>query len=348
MSTPLTRHIKTFNAVTFPTDDILEIIGKVLNSKIHERNLWHLPPSVLGYPEHTSWNDKDSFFDILMDCYDFAIVKRFRSLRIRVSREETADGFVFLNISHFLDERQQAHDPEGFAIFKNVEAVLQELNKSGEVKLENLRDKKKIRNETTCILTDTAVQTSFPDYSVIKQIIAGHEEFGMILNHVAMLGDKGQHCVAKVILHLKIKGIAAFRVKDLVDYLKKASRYVDIEIPSSDIMSDFSKEFSELAVSYNDATEATIDAAGLHESIKKEIDKLKSHKKVKRRLHLLLNEIMYRLAAGKDIRFNEIANEIGKSTSTISEDWTLLKSLAKNNEKIFEKMAVGDVIIKHC
>ena len=157
---PLTN-IKTFNAVTFPTDDILEIIGKVLNSKIHERNLWHLPPSVLGYPEHTSWNDKDSFFDILMDCYDFAIVKRFRSLRIRVSREETADGFVFLNISHFLDERQQAHDPEGFAIFKNVEAVLQELNKSKVLKFDNLRNGGKIRNRTVCIFDDAYESRTF-------------------------------------------------------------------------------------------------------------------------------------------------------------------------------------------
>lgn len=329
MSTPLTRYIKTNDATTFPSEEIRGIIGRVLKSKMQKRNLWKQPPCLLGYPDHGDWNDKYAFFDILNDCIISTVLDRFETLQKSLQTKETIDGVVFLNISHFIQERQQAHDPEGFAIFKNVEAVLINLNKSGTVRLENLREEKKIRNETTCTLTDIAIQTSFPDYSIIKQIVSRHEEFGTILNHLATLCDTSQRNIAKLILHLKTEGITTFRVKDLVDCLKGASRRVIVEMPSSDIISNLPSGFSALSVSYDDATDATIDIGGIQESIKKEIDKLKHHKKVKSRLHCLLTTIMCSIADGKDVSITEIANEMGYSKSTISEDWTLLKSLMK-------------------
>lgn len=329
MSTPLTRHIKTFDAGTFPSKEILEIIGKVLKSKMRERNLWDQPPSLLGYSYHQNWNKK-TFSDILHDCYDYAIPSRYQSLKTHVSIKENIDGLVFLNISHFLQDRQKAHDPEGYAIFKNVEAVLQDFSKSGFIRLDNLRDKNKIRNETICILITPYSQELFQDYGVIKQTVSSHSEYETILNNAVILGAKGQHSVSLLILHLRKEGIAAFRVKDLVDILKDASRSVDVEILSSDVKSDFHKEFSEMSVSNAHQIEAAIDAAGLQEKIKKEINKLKRHNKVKRRLYLLLTVIYNRVANDENVSTTEIAREMGESKSTISEDWALLRSLAKN------------------
>jgi len=331
MSTPLKWYIKTFNCEKFPTDEILEIIGKVLNSKIHERNLWHLPPRVLGYPEHTSWNNKDAFFDILWDCYEFAIVNRIRSIKERVSKEETADGFVFLNIKHFLDERQQANDSQGFAIFKNVENALDELNQSKVLKFDNLGNGGKIRNRTVCIFDDAYEKAALSDNSTIKQIVINHNEFETIIDHVATFNDNSRRIVTKLILYMKAAGIAAFLVGNLVDTLKDVSKPFNVEIPILDNTSDSSKVFQQLEVSLNDANaadDASVDIIKVCNVISNEIDKLKKQKKVKSRLHCLLNAIMCSTAEGKDPNFAVIAKEMGKSRSTISEDWTLLKSLA--------------------
>lgn len=325
MSTPLTRHIKTFNPNTFPSDEILDIIAKVLRKKMHERNIWDIPPSLLGYPDYENWNDQDAFWDIRMDCYEFAVLKRFKSLKTHISNKENIDGLVFLNISHFLQERQQASDPEGHAIFKNVESVLHDLKESKLARLENLRNKEKIRNETMCIFDNAYAQKSFPDYGVIKQIICRYKDFGAILNHVAILSEKGKQSVATLILLLKTEGVSAFYVEDLVNCLKNTSRYVASEIPipeDAEKLADFQYDPSEEILE-------TIDATGIHEKIKKEIDKLKINNKVKLRLHYLLTVIINRLANGEDVSVTEIAREIGKSKSTISEDWTLLKSLMK-------------------
>jgi len=330
MSTPLTRHIKTFDAATFPSEEIRGIIGRVLKNKMKERNIWEHPPSLLGYPDHGDWNNEKAFFDIMIDCYEYAVLRRFQSLKAHVSIKENIDGLVFLNISHFLQDRQQAHDPEGYAIFKNVEAVLHEFNKSGFIRLDNLRDKKKVRNETTCVLITPSSQEPFPDYSVIKQIVTSHAEFETVLKNAVTLGDRGQRSLSLLILHLKKEGIATFRVKDLVDVLKKTSRSVDVEILSSDVMSDFHIEVSDLTISHSHEIEAAIDAVGLQEKMKREIEKLKSHNKVKRRLHLLLTVILNRFANDEDVSITEIAREMGESKSTISEDWALLRSLAKS------------------
>ena len=332
MSTPLTRHIKTFDAGTFPSEEILQVIGRVLKNKMWERKIWDQPPSFLGYPEYGNWNDDASFFysDIVIDCYEYAVLSRFQSLKTHVSKKDNIDGLVFLNISHFLQDRQQAHDPLGYAVFKNVEAILKEFSKSEFLMLDNLRDKNKIRNETTCLLVFPPTQAPFPDYNLIKQTVSSHSEYETILCNAVILGDRGQRSVSLLILHLKKEGIAAFRVKDLVDVLKKASRSVDTEILSSDVMEDFHIEVSDLSVSHAHQTEAAIDAAGLQEKIKREIDKLKNHNKVKKRYHLLLTVIFNKVANDEDVIVTEIAREMGESPSTISEDWALLRSLVKN------------------
>ena len=330
MSTPITQHIKTFDAATFPSKEIFEIIGKVLKSKMRERNLWDKPPILLGYSDHQDWKNKDAFIDMIIDCYEYAILRRYQSLKAQASIKDNIDGLVFLNIDHFLQDRQQAHDPEGYAIFKNVEAVLQNLSKSGFIKLDNLQGKNKIRKATTCILVAQNNEIPFPDYEVIKQTIASHPQYEAIVNNTIKIGSKAQQSLSSLITHLKKEGITIFRVADLVDVLKKASRIVDSEVLSSDFEMDFHNELSKIAVSYDHKNEAGINAVGVHEQLKKEIDKLKKHGKVKRRLHLLLIIMLNRFANGENVSTTDIAREMGESKSTISEDMELLRSLAKN------------------
>jgi hypothetical protein len=195
--------------------------------------------------------------------------------------------------------------------------------------LNNMRDKKKIRNESTCLLVFPLPAAPFPDYNLIKQTVSMHPEYEAILSNAVILGSRGQRSVSLLIHHLKQEGITAFRVKDLVDVLKIATRSIDTEILSANVMEDFHIEFSDLSVSHAHQTETTIDTVVLQEKINAEIDKLKSHNKVKRRLHLLLAVILNKIANDEDVGVTEIAREMGESPSTISEHWALLKSLVK-------------------
>ena len=119
---------------------------------------------------------------------------------------------MYLNIDHFLQERQQAHDPEGYAIFKNVEAVLQDLSKSGFIKLDNLQSKQKIRNTTICILANQNNKTPFLDYGLIKQIVANHPKYDAIVNNAIKISREAQQSLSSLITHLKQEGITIFRV----------------------------------------------------------------------------------------------------------------------------------------
>jgi len=333
VSSPLTQHIEKLDTATFPSIDILEIIldiiGKVLTSKMQERNLWDQPPILLGYSDHQAWNKKDAFSDIKIDCYEYAVLRRYQSLKAQTLIKENIDGLVFLNIDHFLLERQKAHDPEGYAIFKNVEAVLQNLSESGSITIDNPQDKKKIRNETVCRLAVQNDKICFPDSIALKQIMASYPEYETIVNDSIKISKKAQQRLSSLIVHLKKEGTAVFRVRDLVEVLKKASRIVSSEVSSSDFEKDFHKELSEMMVSSDRETEAGIDAVGMHEKLKKEIDKLKKHNKVKCRLHLLLTVMLNRFANDEDDSTTDIAREMGESKSTISEDRKLLKYLAE-------------------
>lgn len=330
MRTLITQHIETFDAATVLSKEILEIIGKVLKSKMQERNLWYEPPILLGYSDHNDWQNKDAFTDIKIDCYEYAILRRYQSLKAQASIKDNIDGLVFLNIDHFLQERQQAHDPEGYAIFKNVEAVLQDLSKSGFIKLDNLQSKQKIRNTTICILANQNNKTPFLDYGLIKQIVANHPKYDAIVNNAIKISREAQQSLSSLITHLKQEGITIFRVMDLVNVLKKASRIIDSEVLSSDFETDFHNELSKIIVSDDHKSEARIDAVGVYEKLITEIDKLKKHSKVKQRLHLLLVVMLNRFANGEDDSRIGIAREMGESKSTISEDLELLRSLAKN------------------
>ena len=60
-----------------------------------------------------------------MDCYIFAVLDRLKGLRNQLCTRPNIDGMIVLNIDHFLLERQRKHDPVGYAVFGNVEAVVQ-------------------------------------------------------------------------------------------------------------------------------------------------------------------------------------------------------------------------------
>ena len=92
MRTLITQHIETFDAATVLSKEILEIIGKVLKSKMQERNLWYEPPILLGYSDHNDWQNKDAFTDIKIDCYEYAILRRYQSLKAQASIKDNIDG----------------------------------------------------------------------------------------------------------------------------------------------------------------------------------------------------------------------------------------------------------------
>jgi len=348
--TSLTQHIKKLKTIASSTistkemSEILNIIEKYLKREMRRRNLLTQPPSLLGYSEFHEWN-KDSFQDIIHDCYEYAILTptRCEALKAQISFNKNIDGLVYSNISNFLRDRQRAHDPKGYNIFKNIEAVLQDLSRSGEVSLDHLRDNKKIRNETICTLVPPSSRLSLPDVWLIKQKISDHKKFGEISKNAVKLGDKGQKSIAMLIQNLRESGINAFQVQNFVDILKDVFRNVDKEISISDIEQDPESDDSKklvpadilkLSISNHSKIELNMDIENRYNNLKDGIEKQKIQKKRKDRLHSIITLLFHKMVNGEYCSVTAIAREMGASKSTISEDLTLIESIA---EKINRK-----------
>lgn len=112
---------------------VLERLASLLRAEMRRRGLFTAPPRFLGIVGQ-SFNDQDTFTDLLYDAYVFAILDRGAALRRRAKNGDI-DGAVRVNVRLFLFERQREQDPVGYRVFDIARDAARQMVGEGRLKI---------------------------------------------------------------------------------------------------------------------------------------------------------------------------------------------------------------------
>jgi hypothetical protein len=215
--------------------EVMAALRAALRSELRRRGLWDTPPSYLGIFGWESWSSgqpagpppagsgkqpvgSGALEELLEECYIFIFVERLRTLKAQLAAKPNIDGLVFLNIRHFLYDRQKQHDPLGFRVFEVVWAAVQACLDAGALHV--LAGDPKVRNDTV-LGFDPAADPSPSRIDLRSWASRVNDE---LLPGLVTARGEGQDEVAgrlaRRLPELRRDGIEAFRFKDLIDPLK--------------------------------------------------------------------------------------------------------------------------------
>lgn len=104
------------------TEAVRADLCRALEAELHRRGLWAASPSYVGVLGHRRW-DREALDELSDDCYLYQLT-RLRSLKAHLLAGADVDGFVLLNVRHFVFERQRAHDPLGYRVFEMIQRAI--------------------------------------------------------------------------------------------------------------------------------------------------------------------------------------------------------------------------------
>jgi hypothetical protein len=123
---------------------VRDALRGALRGELRRRGLWNAPPDYLGVHGAESW--EDALEELLAACYTFVFVERLRGLQAQLRVKPNVDGLVYLNVRHFLHERQKEHDPLGSQVFEVLQSAVRSAVAAGELHV--LAGDPRVRNET--------------------------------------------------------------------------------------------------------------------------------------------------------------------------------------------------------
>ncbi len=205
-------------------DDCLIELARAVRSRLEALGMIAQPPRYFGYPEFDSWDRaldlREGPTDPVLDAFDYAITSRLDALTDQIEGGGAAnvDGFVLLNVHHFLYERQRAQDPFGHAVFENLEGALLHLRDAGIVTFDGLV-RGKVRNPTVLRLVPSTARPATRDE--IEVALDAEPEFARLSPQLGHTNVKAQVVLADLLQGLGRAGLAACSFRDLVDALKQ-------------------------------------------------------------------------------------------------------------------------------
>jgi hypothetical protein len=212
---------------------VLPALGIALRSELRRRGLWESPPSYLGICGWDSWISASphrrggpgrpfgggAFDELLAECYTYIFVDRLRSLQAQLAAKPNVDGLVFLNIRHFLHERQREIDPLGFRVFEVVGSAVNSCLAAGVLHV--VQGDPKVRNDSV-LAFDPAADPSRADGAGLDTWISQVDD-ELLPGLVTARGKRLDEVIARLaerLPELRRQGIAVFRFKDLVNPCK--------------------------------------------------------------------------------------------------------------------------------
>jgi hypothetical protein len=204
-----------------------------LVQELKRRGLWESPPHYLGVCGWERWDSEappgsgparaqSALGELVADGYAFIFVDRLQSLKRHLEEKPEIDGLVLLNVRHFLHERQKVHDPLGFRVFELVQAAVEEAVASGALHV--LAGDRKIRNDTLLGFHPAAEPLATPaDWERIA--LRWNDELmpDLVTAQTRRLAAVVRR-LRELLLELPGEGIEAFRLRDLLDPLKRDAR----------------------------------------------------------------------------------------------------------------------------
>jgi hypothetical protein len=227
-----TEYVRSVARGAAPDDQQLEALWKALRaalrSELKKRGLWDSPPAYLGIYGWESWEpagarrgttEESALEELLVECYSFIFIARLRSLEAHLKIKPNIDGLVFLNIRHFLHERQKAHDPLGSQVFEVLQSAVRTAVEEGD--LEVIEGDPRIRNDTVLGFGPAAGPASSPREEISTLVARWNDE--LLPDLVTLRGRKQEEVVRRLrerLADLRLLGAGAVRFKDLVDPMK--------------------------------------------------------------------------------------------------------------------------------
>ena len=203
-------------------------LREALVGALRRHGLWQGPPSFLGVFGYRSWRSPgpsqgDALDELVAACYEFTFITRLGSLLDHLASKENIDGLVFLNIRHFLFERQRRYDPVGYRVYRLLRSALrQEVEEGG---LAVVEGDPRINNRTVLSWAG-AGGGEVCERSRLARIVG--DWCPQLLADLATarqaLGAGAKRALSRQIHQLREAAVAAFRFKDLVDPLKGRGR----------------------------------------------------------------------------------------------------------------------------
>lgn len=119
-------------------------LRRALEVELRRRGLWAAAPSYVGVPGHGRW-DRDALDELAGECYLYQLA-RLRGLQAQLRAGAGIDGFVLLNVRHFVFERQRANDPLGYRVFEMLERAVERALEGG--RLLSREPGERVRNDS--------------------------------------------------------------------------------------------------------------------------------------------------------------------------------------------------------
>lgn len=207
-------------------EEVWTALRAALRSELKKRGLWESPPTYLGVYGGESWTSADSLKgqdgaleELLAECYSYIFVSRLRSLQAQLKVKPNIDGLVFLNIRHFLHERQKQHDPIGSQIFEVLQSAVRLGIGEGELRV--LSGDERVRNDTVLGFVE-GMEVAGRVRGELSALVALWND-DLLPDLVTSRGQKQEDVVERLrgrLPDLSREGIVTFRFKDLVDPMK--------------------------------------------------------------------------------------------------------------------------------
>jgi hypothetical protein len=209
-------------------DALWKALRAALRSELKKRGLWDSPPAYLGIYGWESWepagarrgtSEESALEELLVECYSFIFIARLRSLEAHLKIKPNIDGMVFLNIRHFLHERQKAHDPLGSQVFEVLQSAVRLAVEAGD--LEVIEGDPRIRNDTVLGFGPAAGPASSAREEIPSLVARWNDE--LLPDLVTLRGRKQEEVVGRLrelLSDLRFLGAGAVRFKDVVDPMK--------------------------------------------------------------------------------------------------------------------------------
>ncbi len=209
---------------------LLETLRGALVGALRRRRLWTAPPRFLGVIGHASWTNRypsservldDAIGELVADCYLYIFVQRLPRLIAQLAVKSNIDGLVFLNIQHFLHEKQRKHDPLGYRIHGVLRASLQSLIEDGHLRI--LEGPAPIKSRSIVGFQAHGKPVSPQRLAALTAPWANHLAQPMVQARPAALPAIGAQ-LGESILTLRRHGAEAFVVRDLLQILQRSIR----------------------------------------------------------------------------------------------------------------------------
>jgi len=207
-------------------EQLWSALRAALRSELKRRGLWETPPAYLGIYGWETWEARGAgarketaLEELLAECYSYIFVLRLRSLQAQLKLKENIDGLVFLNIRHFLHERQKEHDPLGSQVFQVLQSAVRAAVAEGDLYV--LQGDERIRNHTVLSASPSGSALEPTREGLATLVARWNDE--LLPDLVTLRGHRQEEVVRRLrerLPELGREGFATFRFKDLVDPLK--------------------------------------------------------------------------------------------------------------------------------